>query len=75
MHAKFLHKEILHFFKLREILPYNSSRRPESSSWIIADFGDILVNIFTGNFREKYDLESIYAEKFSEIAQKSLQLV
>lgn len=34
----------------------------ESSDWIVADLGDILIHIMTPEFRVKYDMESFLAE-------------
>ena len=33
----------------------------ESSDWIVADLGDILIHIMTPEFRVKYDMESFLA--------------
>lgn len=34
----------------------------ESSDWIVADLGDVLIHIMTPEFRVKYDMESFLAE-------------
>jgi len=34
----------------------------ESSDWIVADLGDILIHIMTPEFRVKYDMESFLSE-------------
>ena len=34
----------------------------ESSDWIVADLGDILIHIMTPEFRVKYDMESFLTE-------------
>ena len=32
------------------------------SNWILLDFGDIIVNLFTPEMREKYNIEKIWAD-------------
>lgn len=34
----------------------------QNSGWILMDFGDIIVNIFTKEMREKYNIEKIWAD-------------
>jgi ribosome-associated protein len=34
----------------------------ESSDWIVADLGDILIHIMTPEFRVKYDMESFLSD-------------
>lgn len=50
--------------KAREI----DGRKPDSTAgirngqWIIVDFGDIMVHIFTPDFREFYNLEDLWSD-------------
>ena len=32
------------------------------SGWILMDFGDIIVNLFTAEMRDKYNIEKIWAD-------------
>jgi ribosome-associated protein len=34
----------------------------ESSRWIVQDFGDVIVHVFTGEARELYDLEHLWGD-------------
>lgn len=40
----------------------------ESSDWIVADLGDILIHIMTPEFRIKYDIESFLAQLDTHLA-------
>ena len=33
----------------------------KNSEWILMDFGDVIVNIFTKEMREKYNIEKVWA--------------
>ena len=38
------------------------------SVWILMDFGDIIVNVFTREMREKYNMEKVWGDcKFIEV--------
>ena len=40
------------------------------SGWILMDFGDIIVNIFTDETRERYNIEKIWGDcKFVEVEE------
>ena len=34
----------------------------KSSGWILMDFGDVIVNIFTKEMREKYNIEKVWGD-------------
>lgn len=34
----------------------------QNSDWVLMDFGDLLVNIFTGEAREKYNIEKVWGD-------------
>lgn len=34
----------------------------KSSGWILMDYGDIVVNVMTGEMREKYNIERIWGD-------------
>ena len=34
----------------------------KNSGWILMDFGDVIVNIFTKEMREKYDIEKVWGD-------------
>lgn len=33
-----------------------------SSGWILMDFGDVIVNIFTADMRDKYNIEKVWGD-------------
>ncbi len=33
-----------------------------ASGWILMDFGDVIINVFTEEMREKYNIEKIWAD-------------
>lgn len=42
----------------------------QSSGWILMDFGDIIVNLFTKEMREKYSIEKIWGDcEFIEVEE------
>ena len=44
-----------------EILPKNLEGR-NGSEWILMDYGDVVINIFTAEAREKYHLEKVWGD-------------
>ena len=34
----------------------------QNSGWVLIDFGDIIVNIFTKEMREKYNIEKVWGD-------------
>ena len=44
----------------KEGLLVKSVEGKQSSGWILMDFGDIIVNLFTKEMREKYSIEKIW---------------
>lgn len=42
-------------------IPKNSDGRPETG-WILVDCGDVIVNIFTQEVRERYSLDKIWSD-------------
>ena len=34
----------------------------KNSGWILMDFGDVIVNIFTKEMREKYNIEKVWGD-------------
>ena len=44
-----------------EIIPKNLEGR-NGSEWILLDYGDVVVNIFTAEAREKYHLEKVWGD-------------
>ncbi len=42
----------------------------QSSGWVLMDFGDIIVNLFTKEMREKYNMEKIWGDcEFIEVEE------
>ena len=40
----------------------------KSSGWILMDFGDIIVNVFTKEMRERYNIEKVWGDcEFIEV--------
>lgn len=46
----------------KEGLFVKSVEGKQSSGWILMDFGDIIVNLFTKEMREKYNIEKIWGD-------------
>lgn len=44
-----------------DIIPKNNEGRPESG-WILVDGGDVIVNLFTTDTRDKYALEKLWGD-------------
>ena len=52
----------------KEGLLVKSVEGKQSSGWILMDFGDIIVNLFTKEMREKYSIEKIWGDcEFIEV--------
>lgn len=53
---------------VREYVEKNAGQRPfnydgyENAQWIIIDYGSIFVHIFVPDFRERYNLENLWAD-------------
>ncbi|MBR6472144.1 MAG: ribosome silencing factor [Firmicutes bacterium] len=50
----------------KEDLLVKSIEGKDTSGWILMDFGDIIVNLFTPDMRERYNIEKIWADCPSE---------
>ncbi len=59
-HSKALSKKILLFLKEKNINLLTPTKKMDDSSWIVMDYGDLVIHLFYGDTREKYDLESIF---------------
>ena len=46
----------------KEGLLVKSVEGKQNSGWILMDFGDIIVNLFTKEMREKYSIEKIWGD-------------
>lgn len=57
-HIKSLADNVEEELKKEEIYP-NKIEGYNTNSWILMDYGDIIVNIFTPEEREKYNLEEL----------------
>lgn len=40
----------------------NGNGSAADNKWVLQDFGDVVVHLFTGDAREFYDLESLWAD-------------
>ena len=56
-----LANEVEDRFAQEGIIPKNSDGRPQTG-WILIDGGDIIVNLFTQDVREKYTLERLWSD-------------
>ena len=45
-----------------EGLPVKSIEGRHGSGWILMDFGDIIVNLFTREMRERYSIEKVWGD-------------
>ena len=46
----------------KEELLVKSVEGKDTSGWILMDFGDIIVNLFTPEMRDRYNIEKIWAD-------------
>lgn len=46
----------------KEGLFVKSIEGKQTSGWILMDFGDIIVNVFTKDTREKYNIEKVWGD-------------
>ena len=58
-HIKSLADNVEEDLKKEEIYP-NKIEEYNTNSWILMDYGDIIVNIFTEEERENYNLEELW---------------
>ena len=61
VHARTIADEIRRKFKEEGVLPV-SLEGYENANWILMDFGDVIVHIFRPEFRELYNLESLWLD-------------
>ena len=53
-----------------EGLPIKSREGRHGSGWILMDFGDIIVNLFTREMRERYSIEKVWGDcQFIEVEE------
>lgn len=60
-HAEALAEEAETFMMNRKV-PLRSMEGKGGSGWILADYGDIVINIFSAPMREKYRLEKVWGD-------------
>ncbi|MBQ4649817.1 MAG: ribosome silencing factor [Firmicutes bacterium] len=54
----------------KEGLFVKSIEGKQNSGWILMDFGDIIVNVFTKEQREKYNIEKVWGDcQFIEVEE------
>lgn len=46
----------------KEGLLVKSIEGKQNSGWVLMDFGDIIVNVFTRDTREKYNIEKVWGD-------------
>ena len=60
-HIRALRDVVERGLKDKKILPMNRSPK-ESKSWILLDYGDVVVHLFQPESRDFYDLENLWAD-------------
>ena len=60
-HVKALRDAVERGLKDQKILPMNRSPK-EAKSWILLDYGDVVVHLFQPDSRDFYDLENLWAD-------------
>jgi ribosome-associated protein len=60
-HVKALRDGVEKGLKKEKILPLNRSPK-ESQSWILLDYGDLVVHLFQPDARDFYDLENLWGD-------------
>ena len=58
---KALSDDVKDKFAEHGIVPKNNEGRPESG-WLLVDGGDVIVNLFTKDTRDKYALEKLWGD-------------
>ena len=54
----------------KEGLLVKSIEGKQNSGWILMDFGDIIINLFTKEMREKYSIEKVWGDRdFIEVEE------
>ena len=75
-HARTIADEIKKKLKDKGILPL-SVEGYENANWILIDYGDVIVHIFRPEFRELYNLESLWMDapriEISELLSEEIQ--
>jgi len=59
--ARTIADEVKRKLKERSVLPI-SVEGYDSANWILLDYGDLVVHVFRPEFRELYDLESLWLD-------------
>jgi ribosome-associated protein len=60
-HVSALEDRVYRGLKSLGLLPMNRSGR-ESKNWILIDYGDVVIHLFTPEAREYYDLELLWTD-------------
>jgi len=60
-HARTIADEIRRKLKEARVLPL-SMEGYESANWILLDYGDVIIHVFRPEFRELYNLESLWMD-------------
>lgn len=58
-HVNALAEEVEYQLKKDKILP-NGKEGQESNTWILLDYGDVIVNIFSEETRKTYNIEELW---------------
>lgn len=58
---KTIYEEVEQTLKKEDILPHHREGTPDSG-WMLLDFGDIIVHIFTLTEREYYQLDKLWSQ-------------
>ena len=59
-HAKSIFKKINSFLKDKDLQPISASKRIDAQYWLVLDYGGIVIHLFYGEARSKYNLEELF---------------
>ena len=66
---KTLTDEVEDYFAEKGLLP-KAIEGKQGSGWILMDFGDIIVNLFTREMRDRYSIEKVWGDcQFIEVEE------
>ena len=61
-HVSALAHNLIRELKKEHVVPFNDPKQSDGH-WVVADFGNVIVHLFTAETRGLYDLETLWAPK------------